>query len=367
MKCPSLSMLLTLCLAAGVAPCGAAAGQARANVYRTSGSVELDKPVDGDLFAAAGRVRVTQPVAQDAMLAAGDIAVQAPVGQDLRAAAGHIAVGARIGGEARLAGGDVRLEPQAEISGPLWVTAGHVELLGRAGDGVNVHAGKLVVAGEVAGDVQAAAEQIELQPGARVHGRLRYASPQEARVAPGAVVAGGIEREAEAQPAARSPQAPAGMLAVFWIAGLFAAGTLWWLLFPSYARSAQAQLQDAPVPSLAFGAATLLGIPLLAMLLTMTIVGAPLALALMAAYALVLLAGYLVVASLLAERLLQTRKQTSASIRSRLGALALALLLLVLASLLPVVGWLLVLAALMAGTGALVRLGVGKHRAARTA
>lgn len=353
-----LSLLLALGLASA-ASWSATAETARGNLYRAGGSLEVDAPVSGDLHAAAGRLLVSQPIAQDATLAAGDIEVRAPIGQDLRAAAGRLRVAAAVKGEARLAGGDVRLEPEAEIAGPLWVAGGHVELLGRSGDRVTAHAGELVIGGEVQGDLQATTGQLRLLPGARVHGRLRYASEREAEVAPGALVSGGIEREAPRQHPDRPPQTPGAAGAVVWVAGLFAAGVLWWLLFPNFARSAQVQLQRAPGPSLAWGAAALLGVPLLALLLMITIIGLPLALALMAAYALMLLAGYLVVAGTLAERLLQARGiQPAAALswKSRLGALALALLLLVLVALLPVVGWLLALGALMAGTGALVRL-----------
>lgn len=344
-----------LCLAMGTGlPARAApAAPSHANLYTAAPSVDIEQPVAGDLLAAAGRIRVAQAVAEDAALAAGDIAVQAPVGQDLRAAAGRLSLAARVGGDAHLAGGNVRLEPGSEIAGGAWIAGGDVQLHGRIGQRAKLYAGHLVLGGEVAGDLQAAADSIELLPSARIQGRLRYASAREARIADGAVIAGGIVREGT--PERPQPQAvsPAAALA-FWLLGLFAVGAVWSLLFPGLAQRAQTQLQTAPGPSLAFGALTLLGVPVAALLLMLTIIGAPLALALIAAYALALLAGFLVVAGTLAERLLQVVDR-QASPRTRLGALALALLLLLLAGFLPVVGWLVALVALMAGTGALVR------------
>jgi hypothetical protein len=143
---------------------------------------------------------------------------------------------------------------------------------------------------------------------------------------------------------------------VLFLLGLVAAATVWALLFPQWAESAQAQLTKAPGISLAMGAVVILLAPAVVVLLLITIVGAPLALALLAAYGLVLLAGYLVVAGTLGERLLRVAGKDVAPTRGkRLLALAASVILLGLVAALPFLGWIITLLALMASTGALVR------------
>ena len=136
--------------------------------------------------------------------------------------------------------------------------------------------------------------------------------------------------------------------------GLVAAAAVWALLFPGLAERAQARLARAPGASLVLGAAVLFVVPILMLVLLLTIIGAPLAFALLAAYGLVLLAGYLVVAGMLGDRLLHVTAKAAPTRAQHLLALAAAVVLLGLLAAVPVVGWLLTLLALMAGTGALV-------------
>jgi len=133
------------------------------------------------------------------------------------------------------------------------------------------------------------------------------------------------------------------------------AGVVWRLVFPVQSRSAEASLADRPWRSLGIGALVVLATPPAAVLLLVTVVGAPLALAAIAAYALLLLLGYLVTAGALGERLLRDTGRVPNASRAREAlALAAALLALMLIGWLPWLGWLVSLAAAMAGIGSLV-------------
>ena len=354
MTMKSLSMLaMAWCVWVGAAQATEAA-PAAANVTIAGPKVDIEQPVAGDVLAAAGRIRIAQPVAQDAALAAGDIEVRARIGQDLRAAAGNLTLAAPVGGDAHLVGGSVRLERGAEIAGPAWIAGGDVQLLGRLGGRTKIYAGSVVIDGIVNGDLQITAKNIELRPGAQIAGAVRYTSPNELRMAEGAKVAGAIERQ-PTRSLDRSPRASGSFGIVLWLLSLFAAGVVWLLLFPGYAGAAQAQLQKAPAASLGVGFLVLVAMPVAVALLAITIVGLPLALTLLAAYGLVLLAGYLVVATTLADRLLVAAGKPAATRGWRFASLAIALLLLLLVSAIPVLGWLIALGVLMAGSGALVR------------
>jgi hypothetical protein len=354
----SSSMLaIAWCLWAGAAQ-AAEPAPAAGNVTIAGPKVEIGQPVQGDVLAAAGRIRIVQPVAQDAALAAGDIEVRARIGQDLRAAAGNLTIAAPIGGDAHLVGGSVHLERGSEIAGPSWIAGGEVQLLGVLGGRTKIYAGSVVIDGIVHGDLQVTAKDIELRPGAQIAGTLRYTSPNELRMAPGAKVAGAIERQpTRSREHAPRASGPFGIVfgIVLWLLSLFAAGVVWLLLFPRYAGDAQAQLQKAPAASVGVGFLVLVAMPVAVALLAITIVGLPLALTLLAAYGLVLLAGYLVVATTLADRLLIAAGQPSPTRGWRFASLAIALLLLLLVGAIPVLGWLIALGVLMAGSGALVR------------
>jgi hypothetical protein len=325
------------------------------NVYRSAGRVALGEPVQGDLIAAGGRVLAEQPVSRDAMVAGGDVAIRAPVGEDLRAAGGQVVVDAAIGGEARLAAGHVSIGRAGRIGRAAWIAAGDVEVLGHLPGDSEIHAGHAVIDGEVDGDLLVRAEALELRPGTRIRGTLTYASARPLVRDPAAQVGSVVQEPVPAQERARRGMGPGLLGGVVWLLGLAAAATIWTLLFPGLADSARARLLKAPGISLALGAAVLLVAPMLILLLLVTLVGAPLAFLLAAAYGLLLLAGYLVVASALGDRLLRALGRTEQpTIGRRLLASVLAVVLLGLLAILPMFGWLITLVVLTAGTGALV-------------
>jgi len=326
------------------------------NLYEAGGMVRIAEPVPGDLLAAGGRVAVERAVGRDAALAGGDVAIRADIGEDLRAVGGQVVLESRVSGDAHIAAGRIAIDRNASIGGGAWLAGGEVDVQGRLPAGSRIHAGRVTIGGHVDGALQIQADTIELQPGARIDGTLTYASTQPLVRDPAAQIRGDVVRQSVPSTGAQQRQRTSSPLGgVVFLLGLVAAATVWALLFPQWAASAQAQLAKAPGISLALGAAVILLAPAVVMLLLITIVGAPLALALLAAYGLVLLAGYLVVAGTLGERLLRVAGKDVAPTRgNRLLALAASVVLLGLLAALPFLGWVITLLALMAGTGALV-------------
>lgn len=328
-----------------------------ANVYLGGSSVRPTAPVKGDLFGAGGSVTVDQPVGRDVVVAGGDVQVKGPVGEDLRAAGGQVAVGGRVGGEALLAGGTVSLGPGSDVAGRAVLMGGHVIVAGHIGGGGRIYASKVSISGDVEGDLKVLAEEIELLPGANIRGALNYASRKDIRIDPAARVAGTVTREEGPEQWRTQPRDRGTGVGVwpFWLLGLIAAGALFVLVFPRFSEMAESRVGDAPWASLGLGAAIAFAAPVVVVLLLVTIVGIPLALAFMAAYAIALLAGYLTVAGYLGRRLASIlRKGMEMTPGWRIGALAAALLVLGLVGMIPFVGALILLIALTLGTGAFV-------------
>jgi hypothetical protein len=350
LACSALACIL------GAAPPASAAPATTGNTYEAGGTVRIVEPVLGDLLAAGGRVAVEQPVARDAALAGGDVAIQAGIGEDLRAVGGRVVLEGRVGGDAHIAGGRITIGRAASIGAGAWLAGGEVDVQGRLPAHSKIHAGRVVIGGNVDGDLNIQADSIELQPQARIRGTLTYASTQPLVRDAAAQIEGGIVQQPMPPNAAqRRPPGPSPFSGVFALLSLVAAAMVWALLFPRWADGAQARLAKAPGISMAVGAGVILLAPLAVLLLLITIVGAPLAIALLAAYGLVLLAGYLVVAGALGERLLRLAHENEAPTRAnRLVALAASVVLLGLLAALPVLGWIVTLLVLMAGTGALV-------------
>jgi putative flippase GtrA len=119
--------------------------------------------------------------------------------------------------------------------------------------------------------------------------------------------------------------------------------------------------------ALAIGFGALVGLPVLAVLLMITVLGIPLGVAAFALYALLLLAGYLSGALFVADRArLAMQREAAAGYGATVGYLALALAILMLLGIVPFVGPLSVFLTTIAGIGACV-IEVHRRRQASTA
>lgn len=327
------------------------------NVYLAGTEVQTEGPIYGDLIAAAGRIRVDHPVSGDTVLTAGSIEVYGSIGDDLRAMGGIIGVSGHVAGEALLAGGSVALGPNSEVGGRVSIAGNDVVIGGRLHNGLKVYGKKILVLGEVAGPVDLAAEQIEILGSARISGDITYSSGQEIKIDRNAKITGGVTRTPGTfefyRPRFEIPGWP--VFRPLLLLGLLAAGALLFALFPRFTRAALQAIETSPLKSLGLGAAIFFSLPPVILLLAITIVGIPIALALLALYATALLTGYLVLAFFVGARLLRlAHRQAAAGLGWRIVSLTAALVLLGLIRHLPYIGGFLIFMALFAGVGAIV-------------
>lgn len=359
---PSLAHLaLSFAALFVVLPNGSAAAadpERDANVYMTGAEVRVTQPIDGDLFAAAGRVGIDAPVSGDAVVGAGSIDASSDIGDDLRAAGAIVTVTGSVGGEALIAAAHIGFGPATRIGGRTRLFGRDIAVAGRLGAGLNAYGRDILLLGEIDGPVKLAAEHVEILPSARIRGDIVYRSPEAIRIHPGARVEGKITREpmSFAMPREKShlPQIPFSPLFTF---GLFAAGILLILLFPRFTTDSQQMIAAAPMKSVGLGTAIFFSFPPVILLLIITIIGIPVALGLAALYGIALLTGYLITALFLGSRLLRiVRRQAEAGTGWRAAALLAGLLLLWAARNVPVpfLGGLVLIAALVAGIGAMV-------------
>jgi uncharacterized membrane protein/cytoskeletal protein CcmA (bactofilin family) len=281
------------------------------------------------------------------------------VGDDLYAGGGDVQLDAVVNGNARLAGGDVAVGPATVVAGALSLTGGRVQFDGNAHEYLQASGGSVRINGQVDGDAEVRAEELEIGPDTRIGGKLVYRGPGQPQVPEGAVIAGGIEFHEEDvgryfdehEPVA---DAAHGVGTVLWFAGVFCAAALFVVLLPAYSSEAAATIGRRPLQSLGLGLAILVCVPFVAVVLLITIIGIPLALLLMSLYLVVLFLGWVTTALFVAQRGLETlRPGRSASRGLQLFALLLGLVALSLLKAIPLLGGLIGLLALLFGIGAL--------------
>ena len=321
------------------------------DLYLGGGTVDVRADVTGDVVAAGGRVIIEQRVSGDVIAAGGMVDVSAEVLDDVRAVGGTVTLRGPIKGDAIAAGGTVDLRGDATVGGRVWLSGGEVAVAGRVGTHLKAAAERIVISGTVEGNVDLTAERIEILPTARVTGTLTYRSPREARIDPAAQIAGGITRAPFQRPSRLNRVA--GWLILVGALGVL--GTALILMFPAFSAGAARTLGDEPWKSLGLGAATLVGAPVAAVLLTITVVGAALGVTALVVWGLAVLAGYLT-GTLFVGQLVVSSLQRGApptSTGAWIGALVIGLLGVALVRLIPIAGGVFCLAVLLTGMGAL--------------
>lgn len=348
-------------------PADEASGSFGGDRYVAGDDVELDEEVAGDALVAGGRSRVDGRVSGDALVTGGTVEIRGDIGEDVYAAGGDVRIDAHVHGNARAAGGTVTVEPSAIIDGNATLAGGNVDVYGQIGGSLQAFGGRIRIDGQVAGDVEVVSDDIRLGPGARIDGRLTYRGPNAPEVAPGAVVAGGIDRQQRAwrdlSPESGVGRVATGVMRALWFAGVLLIGIVVVAVFPTFSREAAATVRSDPLASIGLGLALLIALPLLAAMLFITIIGIPLGFAVLLGYALVLMLGYMIGALAIGDFLLgRARPGEGESIGWRIVFLLLALVAIALLRHVPWVGELAVFVLFLAGFGAFTLRSLRRYR-----
>jgi hypothetical protein len=337
--------------------------------FGLGGVVNLTDTVAGDALIAGGRVSVASEVQGDLVVAGGELSLGGAVSDDLYAAGGSVQLDAIVSGNARIAGGEIVVGPATVVAGELSLGGGRVQFDGSTQGLLRASGGKVILNGEVLGDAEVRADELEIGPATRIGGRLVFHGPAAPEVPEGAVIAGGVEfHEGDARKhledvAPRVEETAGGIGSFLWLFGVFIAAAIYAALFPRHSREAAAAIGQRPLQSLGLGLAVLVCLPFVMILLMLTLVGIPLALLLIPLYLLLLFLGWATAALFVADRgLAVLRGGRPTTPAWRLFALFLGLLALWLIGKLPLFGGFLTFLALIAGIGALTwRLWSGRQ------
>lgn len=333
--------------------------------FGAGGALEPGASVEGDAFVAGGEVALRVPVGGDAVLSGGTVNVAERVGEDLYAAGGSVVVDAQIVHNARIAGGRVQITRRSTIAGKATLAGAKINVEGKIGRQLSVFAGSVVLDGQVAGDVTVAARSLVVGPNARIAGRLTYRGPAPADVSPQAVI-GKMNYvpfsfdDKRWQPVARA-FAWAGALA--FTVGLFLLGALAILLLPETSAVAGRVVRARPIASLGLGFGLVICIPVAAILFIATVIGIPIGFALLFAWPVMLIFGYLAGVMSLSDGFAALIARGNAGRGLRIGLLAIALAVLLLLVKIPFAGWIVGPLLLITGLGAITLAIVAGRRA----
>ena len=320
------------------------------DIYAAGGTISIAGNVNGSVIAAGGTITVSGTVSRDVIIAGGTINVTGRVGGSIRAAGGTLTLNGPVQQDVVIAGGMINIGSGATIGRDLVIAGGTAAVSAPVARRISMASGDLTLRNRVGGDVRGRVDHLRLD-GAQIGGNLDYTSNNQVQLVNGARVAGTTTRHTPTDQGSGVGNGFLGWLRA--LIGFLALGLLVILLLPRLSTRSIDILRSEPWLSLGIGAAILVVTPIVAVIafiVGVLIGGWWLGLLLIPLWILALAVGY-VVSGFLLGRL----------IFARLGwgryhdAIALlgGLFVLAVVGLVPLLGGLIGLCALVFGTGAL--------------
>jgi cytoskeletal protein CcmA (bactofilin family) len=320
---------------------------------------EFDETAN-DLFVWGWLPTISGDIGDNAFLGGQKIGItpDGTIGGDLFIFAQTARIDGHVGGDVYAFVADLVVSEGARVDGAMIGSSGALTIDGEVGGPLNYAGGVVRINGTVRGDVSLEAGELELGPNAVIEGELRYESPREATIAPGAEIQGELryfaprdddDDEAQAVPATSWLSVWSMLWDAWWLLSSFLVGAIALALGGEPARRPAQRLASQPALGLGFGFVVAVVIPAAAILAMVLLVTIPLGLIGMAIYFAAAYLARLVVAQTVGDWLL--RKLRGGAEVSAYGSLALGLVLFFFLTQKPYVGFLIWLAAIVAGLG----------------
>jgi cytoskeletal protein CcmA (bactofilin family) len=312
------------------------------DLYSLGGRTLIEGTVQGDLFALSGELTISGTVEGDVIgVVGGPVRISGSVGGSVRVAATSFAITGTVGDDLVAAAVEGRVE--GSVGRDTLLFAGEVDLAGAVGRDVRAQALSMSITGPVGRDVQVRVDSLGLGEGAAVSGDVLYKARRDAVVSSGAEVGGRLIRRTVLAPV--WAKAVTRLFAVLSLLGFVIAGLAAMWLFRGASARAVELVGESPGRSALVGLAVVVVPPLLVLPLFLTLVGIPIALFLLVAWLLALFLGPFPAVARFGALLVRGRTGVAAAFVG--GALAWRFAI----WLLPLVGALVYLAALLLGAG----------------
>jgi cytoskeletal protein CcmA (bactofilin family) len=256
---------------------------------------------------AAGRdARAPGIVGGDLTVGGYNLKMQGSVGDDARLAGANIEIGGTIDGDLVALGGNVNIS--GDVAGDVVTGGGNVRISGHIHGGLEARCGNMVIDGTIGQNVVLTASKLTLSPTAVLKGNLAYTSNRSADIEEGAQIAGETTREPGSSKTVLwklasivadhlpeqperwkewKDQFPAWFRTLLKLSSFFSlliAGIIILSMYERHATMVADRIISFPLKSLGLGLIFLIGVPIGALILCVTIIGLPIGLVAFATY-----------------------------------------------------------------------------------
>jgi len=339
------------------------------NFIRVGNVIDINGPVNGDVIVAGSSITINAPVAGDVIAAGNTIRIRGSVGGSVRVVGSSVEISSEVTKNVWAVAATVNLSPEAKVGWDVYAAAGNIEIKGPVAGNVWATGAGIVIGNQVGKNVLASLDeegQLILYPEAKIDGSLTYKAKSETQLVmkEGAQVIGGIEKKALPLPTEADWKKVLGGVSIFFgiisLFSLLVIGLVLVTLLPKIALEIKDEMVKRPMPAIGWGFIYLVATPVVILLLMLTVIGLPLGLILIPVYFIALylsevLVGF-VIGLILFDKLNKKEKKYKGSL---IWPLVIGLLIFVVITSLPLIGWLIKLVLILWALGAAITVKKG--------
>lgn len=317
------------------------------SAYLAGDSVRVEGTIKGDLYCASGKDIVITGHIEGDIICAGDKLTIGGTAHNVRVAGQTVRLSGEYSGNVSAFGVYVDTESSTTITGDLTGGAQVVNLGGRVGRDVAIGADKMAVTGNVGRDITGEFTELRVARDAAVGGSIYYTSDKDVVV--DGKVSGELRRtEMSAREGHAGNYVDGLAFGLALMLGLILMAIVLALVAPHKLRTITTISGKDVLVAVAIGFLTVFVLPLVLIFIAFTIVGIPIALIVLTVWTALMALSWPVSAYYVGQKAFASRG-VSRILATFLGGLALAL-----ACLIPYIGALAVIAAIVYGVGMMV-------------
>lgn len=334
------------------------------NLYKAGASVEVAGTVNGDIFAVGATVLVSGKVTGDVFAVGSSVKITGRVEGNVRAAGSTLAISGTVGKNVLAGASTLTLEEKGAVGGSLTAGAGAMDLRGKIGKDVLVGTGSLILAGEIGGQVSAylgnakRSGQLAVYPSAIIEGDLTYVAQEAGEIKDGATIKGALTHNLPpVKPLVNQEKVKKIITAAWWLSRVFSlfallvVGLILVSFLPKVVSAVGDKMFQKTWANIGKGLVYFIVVPVIALALIFTIIGLPLAFIGITLYFISLYIAKVLAGIALGYSLLKALGKKEPQM---IWSLILGVIILIILTSLPFIGWLISLVLMWWALGALV-------------
>ena len=319
--------------------------------YGFGGVTTISGAINGDAYLFSGSVTTNATVSEDVTAIGGTIQIHEAIADDLRVVGGDVTFASRIGGDVAVFGGVLRILSTAEVEGDILFFGGELIIEGPVQGSIFGSGKEIRVNATVGGDIDVrSGGSLTLGDRASVQGNITHKGSTDIVRSQNAVVVGTIQQEM-----VEKDEGSLGMFIIPILMGLFVSFTAY-LLFRARLLSVVRSMQISYGMQGLVGLAIFAGMPFVALILMVSVLGLFVGVFLLATYVALLVSAWVMAGIAVGTYVMQffTKRQEVTMVTVAVGTILLELVTFV-----PLIGPLFAFVAVLISLGA---LGLKIHR-----